>query len=588
MQRWAVDCEWGFRDGRVDEPSAFQHVVFCAVNLDTGERLTFWGKDPRLSTWIADHFDDLFVAHNAVSEMKYLLQMGIRPPPRWHDTMVAERYITNRWKYSQRGYKVNLSESLHRLKLAHLAPAGKKALQKKILHLDFTDADRPEIEAYCLSDCDGAAALYLARQDRVPLDLMAHWGEYLLAVALMELRGIPFDFAMWDRVLANRKALIQLQVEKVNRIYPVYDGIKLKRGKFFEWADREGIRWPLKKSKASGKLLRSLDKDTLKEMETRHWFIAEFRQVKKTVEALNNRSLVLDRVTGRHYHSHMPFVAVTGRSQPRGFIWGGPKWQRFHIVPESPDHRIALADYRVQEFAISAALSGDKTMQQVARSDDAHMDFAIRCGAAPPGSTKKTSEAIAKIRKAYKTVNLGVLYGQTEYGISSRLGISLSKAAAMIADHKRLFPAFWDWRERVVDVAFSKGRIVTRCGWPALVGPTTNERTWANFEAQSTGSDVMRATVVYLTRQNVKLLAVMHDGFLLTCLRDQLDNLRQAVDFACSQAVRHSLGDFPIAVDFTVYEDRLRDEDGEKKWEEIQRNLALLEARNRQGELVYA
>src|SRR5215472_11247859 len=109
----------------------------------------------------------------------------------------------------------------------------------------------------------------------------------------------------------------------------------------------------------------------------------------------------------------------------------------------------------------------------------------------------------------------------------------------MTADHQKLFKDFWRWRERVVDTAFARGRIVTRCGWPALVGEKTNERTWMNFEAQATGADIMRATVVYLARQNVKLLATMHDGFLISCRRDQLVNLREAADYACTNAVRH-------------------------------------------------
>src|SRR5215470_11793120 len=96
VQRWSVDTEWGYRDGCIGWASKFQPVVLCAVNLDTGERLSFWGKDAQLEGWIADHSDDLFIAHNMIAEASYLLQLGIRLPARWFDTMVAERYITNR------------------------------------------------------------------------------------------------------------------------------------------------------------------------------------------------------------------------------------------------------------------------------------------------------------------------------------------------------------------------------------------------------------------------------------------------------------------------------------------------------------
>ncbi|HEX5270306.1 MAG TPA: hypothetical protein VFW33_07465, partial [Gemmataceae bacterium] len=46
------------------------------------------------------------------------------------------------------------------------------------------------ITDYWLSDCDGCGALYDRVSGQVPAELMAHWAEYLTAVARMELRGI--------------------------------------------------------------------------------------------------------------------------------------------------------------------------------------------------------------------------------------------------------------------------------------------------------------------------------------------------------------------------------------------------------------
>ena len=91
---------------------------------------------------------------------------------------------------------------------------------------------------------------------------------------------------------------------------------------------------------------------------------------------------------------------------------------------------------------------------------------------------------------------------------------------------------------------------------------------------QAVGAEIMRTTVVYLDRQGVRLLAPVHDGFLLSCPRDQLDDLRAAVDFACRQAVEHSLPGFPLRWEMTVYEARYEDEDGEELWRHL---LSLLE-----------
>jgi hypothetical protein len=95
-----------------------------------------------------------------------------------------------------------------------------------------------------------------------------------------------------------------------------------------------------------------------------------------------------------------------------------------------------------------------------------------------------------------------------------------------------------------------------------------------NWLQQSTGGDIMRATIVYLDRQHVRILAPVHDGFLLSCRRDRLDDLRAAVDFACRHAGEHSLPGFPMRWEMQTYSTRYEDEDGAELWHQL---LSLLE-----------
>jgi DNA polymerase I len=564
---WAVDTEWGFRDDRIDQESAWEPVVLCLVGLRSGRRLSFWGRDSGLGPFFREHAQDLFVAHYAVAEMKYLLRHGVPLPARWFDTLVAWRCRTNRPGMLEAG----LAAALERLNLPHLAPAEKKQLREKILHLRFDPedaAERAEIITYCFSDCDGCAALYDRVKNRVPAATMAHWAEYLKAVARMELRGIPFDVAGHDRVQGMRPAIKAALIGNVNATCQVFEGETFKKNALVRWCRGRGIEWPVKTSVTTGKLYRPFDRDTMKEMEARHPFIAQVRQVLKTLEQFEGRALTVDPVRQRHYFSTSVFRSVTGRNQPRGFVFSGPKWLRFLIVPESPGHVLVYVDFTAQEFGIAAALSGDPAMRAVYEAEDCHLAFAIRAGAAPAGATKKTH---AEVRKRYKTVNLGVLYGQAAYGIAARLGISHREAAAVLDDHRALFPAFWRWSERMVQGTFDRGWIVTPCGWRSRVPFPSNERTWMNWPMQATGGDIMRLTVTYLDRQNVRLLAPVHDGFLLSCRREQLADLRAAVDFACGAAVDQVLPGFPLRWDFTVHENgRFEDEDGQPLWDQLQ------------------
>jgi DNA polymerase-1 len=384
---WSVDTEWGFRPGRLDHESAWEPVVLCLVGLRSGRRLWFWGRDPGLSAFFRDQAGDLFVAHYAAAEMKYLIRLGIPLHVRWFDTFVAWRYITNRPANLEAG----LSVALHRLGLPSLAPAEKKELQRKIVELRFdpdNSDDRRQIIDYCFSDCDGCGALYDRMTGRVKAELMTHWVEYVKAVARMELRGIPFDVEGMDAIREHYPLIRATLIGDINRSWPVFEGESYHHGSFLTWCRTIGIDWPVKTSRATGKLYQSSDEETFKAMESRHPFIAQIRQVRKTLAKLGNRSLVVDPETRRHYFNTSVFRSITGRNQPRNFVFSGPKWLRLLIVPETPDHVLVYVDFVAQEIGIAAALSGDAAMRSIYEATDCHMAFAVRAGAAPPGATQ--------------------------------------------------------------------------------------------------------------------------------------------------------------------------------------------------------
>ena len=309
----------------------------------------------------------------------------------------------------------------------------------------------------------------------------------------------------------------------------------------------------------------------LEDMETRNPFIAQIRQVRRTLRTLGKRQFKVDTGTGRHYFNTSVFRSVTGRNQPTQYIFCGPKWLRFLIVPEDPDHILLYTDFIAQEVGLAAALSGDPGMRQMYESADAHLAFAQLAGAVPAGSTKDSHPII---RKQFKTVSLGCLYGQSEFGISSRLGISRDRAQAMLVQHHELFPVYWDWSERVVQAAFDKGEMRTPCGWGAKVPKSSNMRTWMNFPIQATGSDIMRLVVTYLDRQGVDLLAVIHDGFLVSCYKAQLADATAAIDWACSTATEQVVPGFPLRWETTQHEQRYYDKDGAPLWAQITSALA--------------
>src|SRR5262249_6850042 len=144
--------------------------------------------------------------------------------------------------------EAGLAQALLRLGLPGLITPTKHELRQKILNLRF-DADNPqdqrEITEYCFADCDGCAALYRHLEGRVPPDVMGHSGEDLKAVARIELRGVPFDVALFHRVQSMRPAIKAMLIGDVNATWPVFEGESFKRRNFLCWCRSVGIDWPV-------------------------------------------------------------------------------------------------------------------------------------------------------------------------------------------------------------------------------------------------------------------------------------------------------------------------------------------------------
>jgi DNA polymerase I len=570
-----IDCEWGFTDGRINLESSWTPVTFCAVDSTTGSRHHFWGLEDRLALrdFITAHRHDLWVSHVVVAEVKYLLRLGVELPPRWFDTYVAWRYLHN-----QPGYpEASLTAVLDALGVPHLALIDKAAIRDRILHLDFdadNSQDRVAIIDYCFSDCDGCGAVYERIHSQIDPTAMNYWCAYLQVVSRMELRGVPVDVHTARLILNARELIVDYLRNQVNQTAQIYQNGVFKRQVFLGWCRRAGIAWPWTRSEATGRPTQSLDDDTMKFMESRHPYVALVRQVKKTCDSFNRRLGVrFDGVTKRHYFSTWTFASITGRNQPTAFIFGAPKWMRWLVVPESRDHVVCDLDVHCEEIAIAAALSGDTAMREMYEATDVHIAFAIMAGAAPPGATKETHRAV---RNRYKVVSLGTLYGQTEYGVADQLGCSLDEARGLLEQHKVLFPAYHEWSHRQVQAAYDRGYVTTSLGWRCRVPPGGRFRTWLNWPIQSTGADLMRLITVYLDQQSVRILAINHDSWVLGCRRDQLEDLRLAVDIACRTAVQQALGDFPLRWKLDIYYSRFEDQDGAPLWNLMTRALRNL------------
>jgi DNA polymerase I-like protein with 3'-5' exonuclease and polymerase domains len=198
---------------------------------------------------------------------------------------------------------------------------------------------------------------------------------------------------------------------------------------------------------------------------------------------------------GRNRTLLSPFWTRTSRNMPSNanFIFGPAVWLRGLIKPP-PGHAIDYVDWSGQEFGIAAVLSNDPNMLKAYLSSDPYFYFAQLAGAIPADTpcTRESRRYYAAVREQYKGVCLGVQYGQTEYGIALKLGITIVAARALLAAHRAIFPVFWRWIDDTVGRAMLTNQIHATFGWTAHLTAGSNPRALMNWPMQTNGSEMMR------------------------------------------------------------------------------------------------
>jgi DNA polymerase-1 len=191
--------------------------------------------------------------------------------------------------------------------------------------------------------------------------------------------------------------------------------------------------------------------------------ITEYRQIAKLkgtyVDAL---PAMVNPVTGRVHASFNQTVAATGRLSssdpnlqniPIRTELGRQIRQAFQAGP--PGWLILAADYSQIELRILAHFSQDEELERAFREDrDIHNYVAGQIYGVPEDQV--TSEQ----RRNAKTVNFGVIYGLSAFGLAKRLGMTQEEAAAFIDSYFGRYPGVAAFQQKLLDGA-RKSRYVT-------------------------------------------------------------------------------------------------------------------------------
>ena len=257
--------------------------------------------------------------------------------------------------------------------------------------------------------------------------------------------------------------------------------------------------------------------------------IIEYRQLTKLASTyLGQLRSAVNKDTGRIHATFHQLTTATGRLASHG-----PNLQNIPVRTEvgrqirkafraPEDCKLICADYSQIELRLLAHFSEDPNLIEVfERGLDIHSSVASQVYGVPVEAVSREQ------RDQAKTINFGIIYGISAFGLSQRIkGMDVKTAAALINDYKERFPGIDAFLNRCIQHAVEHGYVATLTGRrraiPEIHSPNRNrqsqgERLAFNTVVQGSAADLIKAAMVNVQNRierdglPLKLLLQIHD-----------------------------------------------------------------------------
>ena len=513
--------------------------------------------------------DSIWVSFYAPAEMDCFIQLGWPLPDNVLDLFVEFRNLTNGRTLP---HGASLLGAMAYYGLASIAPAEKVAMRDLILSRGpWSEKQESEILDYCQSDVDALAQLFFKMEPLIDWPRALLRGHYMKAVSRIQACGIPMDVALLEETQKYWDKIREQLIDKIDVAYGVYEDQTFKKDKFEAYLVQFEIPWP---RLPTGSL--DLSENAFRQAARGYPQLAPLHELRSTLSKLRLNGLTVGE-DGRNRYMLSPFRSKTGRNQPSNVeaIYGPSTWMRGFIKP-AEGMAIAYIDWGQQEFGIAGVLSEDKAMQAAYKSGDPYLAFARQAGAIPAHATKQSHAAE---RDRFKACILGVQYGMGPHSLAAQIGQSVDHAKVLLDLHRRTYPDFWAWSDKVQDHYALGGKLSTEFGWELQPVVNFNPRSVRNFPMQANGAEMLRLACIHLTEVGIRVCAPVHDAVLIEAPLDEIDDTIELARNLMAQASREVLDGFELNTDVEIvrYPDRYMDKRGRKMWDTVQEIIRELE-----------
>ena len=275
--------------------------------------------------------------------------------------------------------------------------------------------------------------------------------------------------------------------------------------------------------------------------------VLEYRGLSKLkstyVDAL---PLQVEESTGRVHTDYMQTVAATGRLSSNN-----PNLQNIPIrtergrqvrkafVPRDENYTLLAADYSQIELRIIAALSEETTMIEAFKNgEDIHASTASKVFNVP------LEEVTREQRSNAKTVNFGIIYGVSAFGLSNQTDLSRSEAKELIETYYKTYPKLRNYMGEQIDFARDNGYVQTVLGRRRYLKDINGsnaivrgaaERNAVNAPIQGSAADIIKIAMINIHKKltegeyKTKMLLQVHDELVFDVYKPELDALKSLI-----------------------------------------------------------
>ncbi len=295
--------------------------------------------------------------------------------------------------------------------------------------------------------------------------------------------------------------------------------------------------------------------------------ILEYRGLAKLkstyVEALPNQ---VEPSTGRVHTDYMQTVAATGRLSSNN-----PNLQNIPIrtergrqvrkafIPRNKDYTLLAADYSQIELRIIAALSEEDNMiQAFLNGEDIHASTASKVFNVP------LKEVTREQRGNAKTVNFGIIYGVSAFGLSNQTDLSRSESKELIDTYYDTYPKLKEYIGKQIHFARENGYVQTVLGRRRYLKDINSrnavvrsaaERNAVNAPIQGSAADIIKIAMIHIHDKlkagnyKTKMLLQVHDELVFDVYKPELETVRPIIRTEMENAYKLKV---PLVVDLDV------------------------------------